>query len=323
MTIKTKTLNNLMNEKYPEQEYIVDRIVPESSITILSGSSRSFKTYTLLEIALSVAKGTTLFGIFKTQKCAVLIIDEENGERLLQKRLFQLGANVDLPIYISSMAGYQITDSTVEQTIQTCKEKEVKLVIVDALIRIHDSDENSAREMSKVFAKIRKISDAGIAVLLTQHHRKQGAHSSGGSNEMRGSSDILAAVDSHIGVTRNEKFYLRFDQTKQRYDVEIDPFEVKVIIDEFGFSFEYVGALQVSIDKSEVLKSAITNLLLEHKKLRQMDILLMLGELDIKTNEHTLRSLLERWITEGHLAPPQSGSGNTKYYLLKDNENHE
>ena len=97
--IKIKPIDELMGQYYPEQEYIVDRLIPDASITILSGTSRSFKTYTLLEIAISVAKGEPLFGQFETLHGGVLVIDEENGERLLQKRLYQLGATVDLPIY--------------------------------------------------------------------------------------------------------------------------------------------------------------------------------------------------------------------------------
>ena len=82
--INIKQLDELMSQDYPDQEYIVDRLVPASSITILSGQSRSFKTYTLLDMALCVASGRPLFGQFATQETGILIIDEENGERLLQ-----------------------------------------------------------------------------------------------------------------------------------------------------------------------------------------------------------------------------------------------
>lgn len=316
--ISIKPLDQLMGQYYPEQEYIVDRLIPDASITILSGTSRSFKTYALLEIALSVARGEPLFGQFSSQQSGVLVIDEENGERLLQKRLYQLGATVDLPIHFVALQGFQLDDKHIDAALLACEARNIKLVIIDALIRIHDADENSAREMSKVFRKLRRFTEADVAVLVTQHNRKQGANNSGSSNEMRGSSDILAAVDSHIGVIRKDKWYLYFDQTKQRYDVELDPFEVKVSVDEMEFRFEYLGAVKSKIDKSEILRSAVIKLLSQNKQLRQKDLLEELEKLDIKTNEHTLRGLLNRWVAEGLIAPPVAGAGNTKLYSLSE-----
>jgi hypothetical protein len=311
-----KPLSELMLQQFPEQEYLVNRLIPESSITILSGYSRSFKTYVLLHIAQSVAGGNPFFGQFETAKSGVLIIDEENGERLLQKRLKQLGTVADLPIYFTPRQGFCLDDEVIDNVILSCLTYDIRLVIIDSLIRIHGSDENSAREMSKVFRQLRRFNERGITVLVTQHNRKQGAVNGGAGNEMRGSTDILAAVDSHIGVVRKDKWYLRFDQTKQRYDIELDPFEVKVNVDENCFTFEYLGITKSHVDKSEILRKAVIELLTEHRQLSLVPLQEKLAELDIKTNEHTLRSLLKRWVNEGLLAPPISGSGSTKLYCL-------
>jgi RecA/RadA recombinase len=313
-----KKLEDLMYQDFPEQTYIVERLIPDSSITIFSGYSRSFKTYTLLQIAISIASGEPLFGQFPCQQTGVLVIDEENGQRLLQKRLFQLGATADLPVYFTPNMGFELSDKTIDNVINSCKTHGIKLVIIDSLIRIHGSDENSAREMSKVFRQLRRFTEQDIAVLVTQHNRKQGNVNAGTSNEMRGSSDILAAVDSHVGVVRKNKWYLTFDQTKQRYDVELDPFEVKVTADENNFTFEFLGMKQSHVDKSEILRTAVTELLAEHGQLRQKDLLEKLAELDIKTNEHTLRDLLNRWVAEELLSPPLAGTGNTKFYRLNN-----
>lgn len=309
-----KSIDELMSQHYPEQEYIVDRLIPASSITIFSGQSRSFKTYTLLETALAVAKGEPLFGQFNTQQAGVLIIDEENGERLLQKRLKQLSAADDLPIHISSLSGFHLDDKHIDEALNFCVANNIELIIIDALIRVHGADENSAREMSKVFQKLRTFTKNDISVLVTQHHRKTGNMSMGAGNEMRGSSDILAAVDSHVGVARKEKFYLTFTQEKQRYDIELDPFQVKVNIDDDYFSFEYLGVFRRPLDKSAILFPAISELLIEHKQLGSGDLLSKLSERNIATNEHELRKLLNRWVAEGALPQPTKGKGNAKFY---------
>ncbi len=317
--INIKQLDELMSQDYLDQEYIVDRLVPAASITILSGQSRSFKTYTLLDMALCIASGKPLFEQFSTQETGVLIIDEENGERLLHKRLTQLHATQNLPIYVSSFGGFHLDDNHIEQVLKFCAENNIGLIIIDALIRVHGADENSAKDMSKVFQKLRAFTKQDIAVLVTQHHRKMGtAGSMGAGNEMRGSSDILAAVDSHIAVSRKESFYLTFTQEKQRYDVELDPFQVKVSVDNDSFSFEYLGVFRKPLDKSAILFPAVVELLTEHKQLLQGELLEKLAERDTTTNEHELRKLLNRWVAEGALPKPKKGQGNSKLFWLED-----
>ena len=319
-----KPLKDLMSIQFPEQEYIVKRLIPESSITIFSGYSRSFKTYVLLHTAISIASGKLLFGQFETFPCGVLIIDEENGERLLQKRLNQLGTSNELPIYFTPRQGFFLDDENVENVILSCKNYDIGLVIIDSLIRVHGSDENSAREMAKVFRYLRRFTENGISVLVTQHNRKQGAFSGGAGNEMRGSGDILAAVDSHVGVTRKNKWYLQFDQTKQRYDIELDPFEVKVSADESSFRFEYLGSVKARTDDTEVIFNAVAELLTATTQLSQKELITGLGNLGITVNEHKVRKLLIRWEAEGLLLPPITGTkGNTKLYSLNLREQAE
>lgn len=311
------TLSDLMQTPYPEQEYIVHRLVPNASITILSGESRSFKTYCLLQIALDVANGTHLFDEYATTQASVLIIDEENGERLLQKRLNQLGAGDDLPVHFMSLNGFHLDKEHIEEVLRFCTANTVKLIIIDALIRVHSSDENSAREMSKVFQKLREFTKNDIAVLVTQHHRKKGAGSTGGSNEMRGSSDILAAVDSHVAVTRKDTYYLTFTQEKQRYDFELEPFQVKVHADNNSFRFEHLGALRKPADKSTVLYTIVCNLLSEHGELATGKLLEKINETDVKTYKQQLSGLLDRWVAEGALPEPRKGKGNTNLYWIE------
>ena len=310
--ISTKPLDQLMAQYYPDQEYIVDRLIPNASLTILSGTSRSFKTYTLLEIALSVAEGKPLFEQFSSKQSGVLVIDEENGERLLQKRLRQLGAAVDLPIHFLSLQGFQLDESSINAALVACEMQNIKLVIIDALIRIHNADENSAREMSKVFKKLRRFTEANVAVLVTQHNRKQGSVNGGSGNEMRGSSDILAAVDSHIGVTRKEKWYLKFEQTKQRYDVEVEPFEVKVSVDDARFRFEYLGSKSTP-DNMEILKTSVLTALTS-KQMNQGELLTLLQSEKLQVNEHSLRLLLRRLENEKVIPAPIRGKGKEIIY---------
>lgn len=313
-----KEIGHLMAKDFPEQMYLVDRLVPDAGFTIFSGAPRSYKTFVLLELARCVASGQPFLGHFNTQQANVLLIDEENGERLLQQRIGLLGIDKDLPIFYTPTMGFTLTDESVESAIKKCDENGIGLVIIDSLIRVHGAEENSAKEMATVSRQLRKFTENGIAIIVTQHHRKQGNFNGGAGDAMRGSSEILAAADGHIGMSRKDKFYIRFDQTKQRYAVELEPFEVKVNANDATFAFEFNGFLKAHADKDEILLEAVIALLSEHAQLRQKDLLAKLTELNVKTNEHTLRRLLSRWESEGYIAPPALGIGNTKLYSLKE-----
>jgi hypothetical protein len=309
-----------MSHKYPPATYLVDRLIPTEAITILSGQSRSYKTYALLDIAVAVASQKPLFNHFETTRSNVLIINEEDGERLLQQRFRQLGIveGAGLPIHISALTDFKLEDKQVDSTIKFCKDNEIALVIIDSLIRVHSADENSAREMSKVFAQLRKFTKVNIAVLVTQHNRKTTQHSTGGASEMRGSSDILAAVDSHIGVKRDNKdrFYLTFSQEKQRYDVELEPFQMKFNTSGPIFRFEYLGSLQQQPDKSITLYTVVCNLLSDHAELTIEELLDKIKAVGISTYRQELRGLLKRWVAEDALPAPRRGKGKTKHYRI-------
>ena len=322
----SKTINELMAHHYPRTNYLVERLIPSGAITILSGQSKSYKTYALLDIAIAVASHKQLFQHFDTTQANVLIINEEDGERLLQQRFRQLGIEekLGLPIHISALTDFKLEDDQVERTIKFCKTNEITLVIIDSLIRVHGADENSAKEMSKVFSQLRKFTKAEIAVLVTQHHRKPSQHSTGGANEMRGSTDILAAVDSHIGVKRDSKdpTLLTFTQGKQRFDIEYDPFRVKAHISELGFSFEFLGNMRKAPEDHEATRFlAVIKMLEVHGELSQTKLLENLQEKQFPINEHKLRELLGAWVDEGKLPPPKKANGKTKIYHLEGIQN--
>ena len=311
-------LNQLMAKEFPEQMYLVDRLVPDAGFTIFSGAPGSYKPFALLELARCVASGQPFLGYFETHQTNVLLIDEENGERLLQQRMRLMDIAEHLPIFYTPTTGFMLTDDSVEAAIATCQEYNIGLVIIDSLVRVHGMSENDAKEMATVSRQLRKFTENDIAVIVTHHNRKQGNFHGGAGEAMRGSSEILAAADGHIGVSRKNKSYVRLDQTKQRYAIELEPFEVKIDGDDSHFQFEFVGFLKPQTDRDELLRDTVTVLLTESPQLRQKDILDRLSGLGVKTNEHKLRSLLARWESEGLLSPPETGSGNTKLYSLKE-----
>lgn len=135
---------------------------------------------------------------------------------------------------------------------------------------------------------------------------------------MRGSSDILAAVDSHISVRRasNDKMLLTFTQEKQRFDIELEPFQIRAEIDGDKFQFVHFRTTEGRPDKGKLLFDSVIELLEEHGELMQADLLNQLMARGVTTNEHELRSSLRFWVEQGDLPQPKKGKGKSKLYRL-------
>lgn len=109
--------------------------------------------------------------------------------------------------------------------IKTIKKYHPSLVVFDPFVGIHGAEENSSGGMRDVMKGLRDIANEGPAVIVVHHHTKSDRGTD--SQKLRGSSDIKAAVDSHIVITKKGKF-LNISQNKCRYYFLFTPFAVKL-----------------------------------------------------------------------------------------------
>lgn len=267
------SIGDILGKDFGEEEWLVDFLISKPGMTALSGNPGDFKTWITMHIAMCVSRSASVFGEFKANSGGVLIIDEEDHLRLVKKRLELLGARETDNIHYLSQCGIKVdVEAFRNMLVDIVKEKGIKLVILDSLVRVHQQDENDAKSMAKVFSSLQAIIKEGASILFTHHHRKQmGFGSSNPGQSMRGSSDILAAVDCHITIEKkkDEEDRLIIRQTKLRQAELRKPFEVKVLMGEFGPSgFEYAGGYDEKKKKAEEASEAVVAVLTEGMKSR-------------------------------------------------------
>jgi len=313
------SLKDMMNTEYPEAKWLANELIPAGALTVVSASPGSYKTWLLLRTAIAVAEGSPLFGHFEVQQGRVLIIDEETGESQLKDRLIKLGAKEELPISFLSRKSFMASEENISELLLDARAYEVKLIIIDTLINIHTGEENSPGDMTGLFKQLRRLADAGIAVVVAHHNRKAGSRVGNSGEEMRGSSGILAAVDCHIGVVRKSKSRrVTLEQTKNRFAEELDTIKLELIGDtklNEDLSFQYLGQTEPTQDKDEVLYKITVQLLTEHEQLNFGELLELLQQCGVQTNEHKLRELIQEMLGREEILPVK-GRGNTKYYVL-------
>lgn len=311
-------LNELFSMEFPENKWVIEKLIPHQCITLISGAPASFKTWLLLRMALNIAKGESLLGQFKCEQNKVLIIDEENHLRLVQERMQSLGAEASLPIYYLSQKGFLVSKKgMIESVLTVCKEKEIDIIFIDSLVRINNTDENDASKMAEVFRGIKQFCQNGKTVIITHHERKEGTLKSSAQNRLRGSSDIQASVDCHLAIRRdkNDKSKLLIEQAKLRLDEEIESFEISIKKSEAGTEFIYLGVHSEDTEKKDLAKEAIVPILEEEKDgLSRNEITQKVKEVK-NIGDKNIRQAIKELLME-EIIIEKKGGGNTKICCL-------
>ncbi len=287
-------LSTLLKKEFPPVSWRVDKLVPDCGLVAISGLPGSGKSWITEHLALAVASGTPLFGKFETQEGSVLIIDKENNISLIQKRFKLLGGLEGLGVYFLNREFFVEEDQLIEEIVSLIQKLKIKLVIVDSLIRIYrNKDENSSNDMAEVFRQLKRFQEVGAAVVFTHHHRKQSIMAKNVASEsMRGSSDILAAVDCHLAVDKTEDG-IKITQTKLRQEMSIKPFKINLEGEGEHLDLVFIGEVEEEREKMEEAKVDIYEAFEEGEISRADLINRFRGVYGTKTIDNALKAFTE------------------------------
>ncbi len=232
--LQTVALGAFLEIEDPDLAWCVERIFPLGGVSILAAPGGWGKSWMLLDLAVEVARGGRWLGRFQSTQATVLYLDEESSPRLLRHRLRKLlkGKSLraaDLDIHFAVGQGFSLSNpESVAQLKRLLEDLKPGLVIIDSLIRVHTAEENSASEMSKVFAVVKDlVRQSGATIVFADHQRKQG-HIAGNLDQLlRGSSEKKAFADCLLSMQRKDGALI-VEQSKSRFDQEIPSFVVLI-----------------------------------------------------------------------------------------------
>jgi len=203
----------------PPIEYVVEKLIAESSVNVWFGQWGAKKTWAAIDLAVCVASGKQWLGM-ATEPCNVLIVDEESGDTRLANRIKdtmrgELGqmANASVPIKSVSLAQFNLLKRPDDADLlaRLVLELDAKLIIIDALADVMlGGDENAVKDTQPVFANLRFIAELTGAAFIVIHHANKG----GG---YRGSSAIAGAIDTLLSVeSKQDNSLITFKTEKMR-----------------------------------------------------------------------------------------------------------
>lgn len=233
----------ILETQFPEESYFVAPLIPKDGITCIGGLPGTMKSYFSNYLALSIIRGENALGKYKTDATNILFIDKENKLRRIQDRFLRLGMGQKESENLYYLTSNFILSDTrdLSAVVGFIRDHKIGLTFIDTLVRVHQYEENSASEMNKVFMALKEILMAGSAVCFLHHFNKRGSFGQtiDVRDQLRGSGDILAMVDSYIALTRKEN-YIEVEQAKSRDEVVIPRFLMEPIFEETETSFQYI-----------------------------------------------------------------------------------
>lgn len=204
---------------------LIDGLLKQGSKMVLGGSSKSFKTWTLLNLGLSVAYGKS-FWSHAVQQGKVLYVDLELDEEDLQfrKNKIERAMEIEEPIpgqfdvlplrrklsqwrKLSKNSGAPVDpfQKIVDQV--NASGKEYSLIILDPLYKfLGKRNENDAGDMGDLFADIECLADdTGAAVALGVHFSKGNQAMKEAMDRISGSGVFARDPDSVLVMTKLEQ----------------------------------------------------------------------------------------------------------------------
>jgi hypothetical protein len=175
-------------------EWVVDRLIPKESITVLFGKGGIGKTWLVMDIARCIGSGIDYLG-YKAQQTPVIFIDFENPLSVLNTRTQRLGEanNVHFWRTGSELKPPKLDSDEWEQY---KKLPEGAVLVFDTLRASQSGDENDSRAMANVMNRMKELRDFGFTVILLHHTAKNT------DNVSKGSTAIVDLADHILGLTR-------------------------------------------------------------------------------------------------------------------------
>ncbi|WP_405340965.1 AAA family ATPase [Ruminococcus sp.] len=174
-----------------------------SGLTVLAGAPKVGKSWLVLNMCLSIAKGKPFLGL-NTRQCGVLYVALEDDERRLQRRILTITDECAEHLYLTNRCAEISEELEKELCFFLAEHRDVRVIVIDTLqkIRAGGRDMSYANDYDEI-SVLKNIADQlNIAIVLVHHTRKMS--DSDYMNEISGTNGIAGSADT-LMVLKKEK----------------------------------------------------------------------------------------------------------------------
>lgn len=319
---KIITLKDLKSDTSIAQiNWLVEGLIPLGRAVLFSGREFTYKSFIIQNLCHSIANGLLFLNKFPCLQGKVLIADKENSKEEIRQHFEGFGPTFDENIHFIDKTSainlyFDVPDAEIFPLLEVIISSGYKMFVIDSYIRFsRNNDENNASDIKRVSERISRLTQAGITVVIIDHHNKQGDK----INVVRGSTEKRAFVDLHFttSVEEDKQNIIRIENTKFRGNIPLKPFDIKFTHDPiFEFQYNELEASDIT-DKKERSKHLILDFLKNNGTSSRLSILNYVLENDGYA-EAQLDKLLSELIQNNIILSKleTTSSGKTKLYSL-------
>jgi hypothetical protein len=191
---------------------LVSGMIHQGSKIGIGGGSKSFKTWQLLDLAVSVAYGKEWLGR-KTRTGRVLYVNFEIQPRFFQSRLQAVATEKGVAINSGQLSVWNLRGKAGDFSILLPKiydavKRDFALIILDPIYKLYGgfTDENNARDIAALLNAIEDLAvSTGAAVAFGAHFSKGNQAAKESIDRISGSGVFARDPDSLLMFTRHEK----------------------------------------------------------------------------------------------------------------------
>lgn len=175
-------------------EWLVDRLIPKESITLVFGKGGIGKTWLMMDMARSIGSGIPFLGL-STLKTPVIFVDFENPLAVLNTRTQRLGDADGVYFWRSNNQELKAPKLDSQDWVLYKSLPKGAVLIFDTLRASQGGDENASNDVGLIMGRLKELRDIGFTIILLHHTAKNS------DKVAKGSTAIVDLSDHILGLT--------------------------------------------------------------------------------------------------------------------------
>ncbi|MDB6032172.1 MAG: hypothetical protein JWM16_2510 [Verrucomicrobiales bacterium] len=217
-----------------QPKVLIDGILHQGSKMIIGSGSKSFKTWTLLDLAMSVASGVPWLGL-STTAGKVLFLNFELKPASVRSRMEAIKKARDIhwdkgTFDLWNLRGHAAEYSVViPKIIERVKSRQYDLIILDPVYKLYgDTDENSAGDVAMLMNELERLAlQTNAAIVFSAHFSKGNQAGKESVDRVSGSGVFARDPDAILSFTKHEQDNAFVVESTLRDFKQMAPFVVK------------------------------------------------------------------------------------------------
>jgi hypothetical protein len=232
--INIVSLGEIWRQHPDLRDPIINGMLRRGQMGNIVATSKAYKTYMIVGLAVAVAKGAQWLDRFQCIKGRVLLVDYELQGPDITYRTRAIAQAAHLPeqdarsrIDVLSLRGKAVDIINLESALLRVTPRQYDLVVFDPLYKCYPEsfDENSNAQMTKLYCRFERLAEHLDCAILIVHHGTKGNQAEKRVVDVgAGASAMSRSADAHIALREHEQDgAIVFDATIRSF-APIEPF---------------------------------------------------------------------------------------------------